>query len=311
MSTELVIPVWIDEDVKASETLLRLMKIFEDMKIEKGGWRGFTVRENNLSGKILQLQEPKSSDEIESILSEYNRKCLHFSIHSAFPCFRFRGMNPQEGFVPFWIEVWDQEFAGRVEWEPKIEGNATISFSSSGPFTALIEAEETPQVLHVNRCVSENLEKVTQLILTIAKRLKPLAMKAFTSQGLYQPLNAHLIFFREPSSLIDDLKLLKSLWDRGLIAYQTQPLYNSLYEPDLYAFHQWRGVEAASQLAVRLAEVVDKIDNLDSDSSITVNWQKYDNYQSDRGRVILDYPFWLNSFVDAFYLDMLNNLVDA
>ncbi len=306
MSIELVTRLWLGDEVPARVQLTNLMQIFESRGIEEASWKGLTVRDSNLSRKIFQSQELMSSIQVETALADYDKADLHFSIRSALPCFRFKGMTPQKGFVPLWVEAWGKEFNESVGRCREIEGDAAFSLADSGPFIALIEHEETLQVQQVNQCVEENLDKVTEIILTIAECIKPMTMKAFTAKGLYQPLNAHLVFFRDSFSLIDDLKLIRKLWNEGLPNYRTAPLRESVNKPDLLAFHPWRGMESTSALVSRLAAAMDSVHYLNHTCLETIDWKHYDNYESSGGRVVLDYPFWVNSFLDHFYLDLFN-----
>jgi len=310
MSTELLIRIWTDDRVSARVQLLNIIKVFENQGIKKGSWKGLTVRGSNLAKKVLKLQEPLSWEQIDAALAEHDRDDLHLSVRCALPCWRFDGVIPQEGFVPFWIEAWGSEFANSAGRCREVEGDAALSLANSGPFIALIEPEETPQIQQVNQCVEKNLERVTDVILAIAEHIKPVTMKAFTAQGLYQPLNTHLVFFRDPTVLINDLIFLKKLWDEGLPSYRTPPLRNSVDKPDLYALHPWRELEASRILSAQLAGVINNVDRLSRSDLDHINWQHYDNYEGKNGRVVLDYPYWVNSFLDHFYLDLLNTQHD-
>lgn len=309
MSTELVTRIWTDDGLSPRTQLLNLVKIFEDKGVAQSSWKGLTVRKSDLSKKMLKLQEPLSREQIGTVLMEYNSDDLHLSVRSAFPCWRFDGMTPQEGFVPLWIEAWGNKFANSAGRCREVEGDAAFSLADSGPFIALIEPKENPQLQQVNQHVEKNLESVTDLILAIAECVKPVTMKTFTAQGLYQPLNSHLVFFRDQTVLINDLIFLKKLWDDGLPSYRTPPLRESVDKPDLYALHPWRGLKASQALSTQLADLVDEINYLTPTDLERIDWQDYDNYEGKNGRVVLDYPYWVNSFLDHFYTDLLRTNV--
>jgi hypothetical protein len=309
MSTELVIRIWADKRISARTQLLDLIKIFEFKGFNQGSWKGLTVRESDLSKKTLQLQEPLSWEQINTALAKYDSDDLHLSVRSAFPCWRFDGTTPQDEFVPLWIEAWGNNFVNSTGRCREVEGDAAISLANSGPFVALIESEETPQLRQVNQYIEKNLERVTDLILAIAEQVNPVTMKAFTAQGLYQPLNAHLVFFRDQTVLLNDLIFIKKLWDEGLPGYRTPPLRESVDKPDLYTLHPWRGLEASQTLSNRLSCLINNIDYLTPTDLEQIDWQHYDNYEGENGRVVLDYPYWVNSFLDHFYIALLSTNV--
>jgi hypothetical protein len=78
----------------------------------------------------------------------------------------------------------------------------------------------------------------------------------------------------------------------------------------LYALHPWRELEASRTLSAHLADIINNIDHLNSSDLEYIDWQRYDNYEGQNGRVVLDYPYWVNSFLDRFYLDLLNTQHD-
>lgn len=308
MSTELVIRIWNDEKVNPRLQLLKLIEVVENQGITQNNWKGLTVRASDLSEEPLQLPESLSSEQIADVLAKYEPHLdeLHFSIWAALPCWRFEGMTALQGFVPFWLETWGDVFANRLGRCKEVEGNATFSLTNSGHFIALIEPKNDPIVQQVNNCVEENIEQVTDLIFNIINQLNPSTIKAFTDQGLYQPLNTHLVFFRDASVLVNDLNFLKQLWEEGLPGYNTPPLCDSINQLDEYALHLWRTLESSQGIITKLSNLMSKIEHFDSLDLDKINWQLYDSFDSTSGRIILDYPHWVNSFLDHFYLDLIS-----
>lgn len=282
----------------------RLLALLEQKAAGLQGWKGLTVRSSDLASKLLQLAGPLTRAEIAAALAVYQGQDVHLSVGASIPCWRFQGTAASEGFVPIWIETWGSDFlngAGRLR---VIEGDASFGIADSGPFIALLQPENDPHVAAVNRRVEENLERATDIILAIAGE-GSLALKTFSAQGLYQPLNAHLVFFREPGALIADLMLLKELWYNGLPGYRTEPLSHSVERPDRYALHPWRGLEASRALAVRLSDLIDRANTVTAATIEQFDWERYDTFNGKPGRAVLDYPFWVNNFLDHLYLDLL------
>lgn len=307
MSTELVIRMWFDERASPGSRLLSLIPFFEQQGIHDGTWKGLVIRDAASYKELFRLQEKLTSAHIAEVLAGYDGDHVHLSARTALPCWRFNGTVAEDGYIPCWIETWGTGFVSSTGRRREIEGDAAFIVSNSGPFIALLEPEADPHVQQVNQYVGENLERITTLILTIANDLQPWAIKGFTEQGLDQPLNAHLVFFRDPQVLINDVAFLKELWDHGLPGYSTPPLRDSVKTLDRYALHYWRGVEASQALCAQLADVIGTSDHLTVQQLAQIAWWKYDNYEVQQGRAVLEYPYWLNSFLDRFYLDLLKS----
>lgn len=89
------------------------------------------------------------------------------------------------------------------------------------------------------------------------------------------------------------------------------PLRYSVDIPDLPTLHYWRGAEASRALCAQLADVIDTGDHLTVQPSAQIDWRKYDSYEVQQGRAVLEYPYWLNSFLDRFYLDLFSSADQA
>lgn len=305
MSTELVSRIWFAQPASPTTKLWRLLEALEQRAAGLSAWRGLTVRSSDLATKLLHLPGPLSLEQVGRALGEYAGEGIHLSVRASLQCWRFQGSTASAGFVPIYLESWGQEFIGNHGRRREIEGDASFAIADSGPFIALLDADNGQQVAAINRYVEENLERVTELILTVAALPSTWALKSFTAQGLYQPLNTHLVFFRDPQVLIDDLRFIKELWFTGLTGYRTGPLRHSVEQLDRYALHPWRSAEQSHALALRVSSLIERVDRVDAAVLARFDWARFDTLDGDTGRAVLDYPHWLNSFLDRLYIELL------
>lgn len=308
MSAELTIKIWEDNNSKAGNLFLDLIRIMNEQVPEITQLKNFVIRDSQLSKQDIETELPLSIDKIDKVLKNFDIDNFHFSVQSAIPCWRFEKMNAVKGFLPFWLELWGSGYTHRGGRTTEVEGNASLTFSSVGPFTALIENEEIAEINYVNNCVQENLQLVTDVIFSIIKNVHPKSVKAFTSSGLYQPLNAHLVYFKDATALQMDIEFIRSLWYNGLKRYRTPPLRDSLEKLDIYTLNPLRNPQQAKSIVFDLDSVIDYVEDLTPETLEKIKWDKYDYFEGNSGKIILEYPYWINSFVDNFYIDILRTL---
>lgn len=307
MSTELVIRIWTgDASGDTGQRLMQLVELVEDWKNTDEQWQKLCIHEDSLSNEVLNLSGPLTREELGAALEKHQGGgMLRISTRTALSCWRFHGMEANEGFLPIWVESWGREFAASGGRDYDVEGDAALALSSVGPYCALRSSTSDPSVNRINEHVEENLEKLLELLLAIADTLRPAAMKVFTDRGMYQPLNAHAVFFRDAEALLDDFRFLRRLWNEGLPGYQTAPLRNSLDQPDRDMLHGWRDEAAQRTLITRLNRVIHLAEHIGVDDLERIDWERFDSYEGTAGRMVLEYPHFINAFVDRFYLELL------
>ncbi|MCG8417540.1 MAG: hypothetical protein MJE77_06295 [Proteobacteria bacterium] len=253
-----------------------------------------------------QLDGRLSGSELAERLPELKGDGLHLSTRIAAPCWRFPGETATKGSIILWVECWERSYATQDGRDYDVEGDAALMFESVGPFCALLSPGDHPNFDKVNRRVEDNLERLLDLLMSVANKLRPRSIKVFNDQGVYQPLNSHLVFFREAAVLLHDLHFLKRLWDEGLRGYNTPPLRESLSNLDRMALNLWRDEDAQLELLLQLKDRIDRTSQLDIGNIARLDWERFDNYEGDTGRIVLEYPDFMNSFLDQFYLALLD-----
>lgn len=312
MSTVLTIRIWTDDDsARVGDRANELVEVVERWTRAAEPWRAIRIHDGDAAHDVRQANETSHRNEVAGVLAGRRGAMLRVSLRTAVECWRFQGLTPSKGFVPLWLESWGRDHAGSGGRDYEIEGDAALTLGSAGPYCAMQSPVPSPDIDRVNEHVEENLERLLALLLDVASTLRPTAMKVFTDQGVYQPLNAHAIFFRDAEALLRDVRLLDRLWNQGLPGYQTAALHESRTTLDREMLHTWRDEAKQRALIEGLARVIHRARDVTAADVERIDWARFDNYEGDAGRLVLDYPHFVNSFVDDFYLELLEGTGQA
>lgn len=158
--------------------------------------------------------------------------------------------------------------------------------------------------------VEENLEELTDVLFAQVQALRPDSMKVYTDDGLYLPFNAHLAYYGSPAAVLDDLALLADAWEHGLPGYSTPPL--KAWRPGEGGgdFHSWRDEQQQAALWRALGEALPAGGRVTAEH---VEWVyrhgSFSTYAVEagdtQGKAVLNYPDFLDGFVDGFFLEVL------
>lgn len=312
MSTVLTIRIWTDDDSsRVGDRLNELVDVVERWTRVTEPWRALRIHDGDAAEDMRPANESMRRGEVASVLAGRQGGTLRVSLRTAVECWRFQGLTPSKGFLPLWVESWGRDHAGSGGRDYEIEGDAALTLGSAGPYCVMQSAVPSPDIDRVNERVEENLERLLALLLDIATTLRPTAMKVFTDQGVYQPLNAHAIFFRDAEALLRDVRLLDRLWNQGLPGYQTPALRESRAKLDREMLHTWRDEGRQRALVEWLSRVIPRALDVTVHDVESIDWTSFDNYEGDAGRLILEYPHFVNAFVDHFYLKLLERAGQA
>lgn len=312
MSTVLTIRIWTDDDSsRVGDRSNELVETVERWTHAVEPWRAIRIQDGDAAPDVRQANETMHRDQVAGILAGRRGRALRVSLRTAVECWRFQGLTPSKGFLPLTVECWGRDHAGSGGRDYEIEGDAALTLGAAGPYCAVQSPGGRPDIDRVNEHVEENLERLLALLLDLANTLRPTAMKVFTDQGVYQPLNAHAIFFRDAEALLRDVRLLDRLWNQGLPGYQTAALRESRAKLDREMLHTWRDEVRQRALVESLSRVIPGARDVIADDVARIDWTRFDNYEGDAGRLVLEYPHFVNSFVDHFYLELLERAGQA
>lgn len=305
MSIELVNKIWFVEEKSLRGKLEDITTALGQLDFVAKEWTSLSVKGFKLSDRILEKEGPITTSELLEYTDNYKDQSVYFSAWSYMKCWRFQGAKASFEHIPIVLVFWDQKHIDFYESDYHLEGDANLLVDKTGPFTALVNKKETEEIKRVNEHVEKNLELIQQVLFQIAYLPSVKMIKSFSAEGLYQPMNAHLVYFNSTKALVNDLKFLKELWDSGMPAYKTPPMSESGKHLDKFTFHPWRNTDISVALYDSIKPLLETIEFSDEDDIPEIDWEKFDNFEHESGRIVLEYPHWVNYFVDRFYLELL------
>lgn len=220
--------------------------------------------------------------------------------YTSLRCWRRGERGMEEGSVVAYVDVWGDTY-GRINDEDlRMGGNAAVTLSHVGPFTADITGGDAAY----NEKVEENLANLTDLVMHLVTAMEPEATRVFDDQGLRLPFNAHAAYFRRPESVLEDLALLRDVWSHGLPAHRVAPLASYDGGAQEAALHLGRTPEMRRELWERLSAALAHRPTVDDVRAIVASG-RFDTLTQDESFVVLEYPHFVNAFVSRFYLEVL------
>lgn len=247
-------------------------------------WKALRARD---AGGSSRADDPERVHLVHELLPRVRELCddepTHLLACSALPCHRLHSGSAEPGAVGLWAEVRDTGDAREVG----------LRLFSCGPFCAEL-GEVDAQAQSRNAFVAENLEKLTQLCFSLIGALDPARLRVHTESGAPWPLNAHLAYCRGADAAREELttvtRLAPSMADHG--------------GPDReWWLHPWRSDGERERLADLLG-AAPRDAALPSDERIeeVLRSGAFDVYDLPSGWAVLEHPWFLNGFVDRFWL---------
>jgi hypothetical protein len=315
VATALTARLYLDGERPLPELLAGLAEAIEAWRPPRGleaavmdspRWQGLKVLGTAGRQVIHDQRDPLDRAALGKAAARFTASTQLLSTLTSVPCWRVRDGREQAGWVPVSIDAWGDARGSVFGEDPRhIWGSAAVSFANAGPFLALADRPGA-EADRVNGRVEDNLEALTALVLDLAVRLQPVAIKVFTDQGAYLPFNAHLAYYRSDEAVLDDLRTIARVWRAGLPGHQIPPLAQ-LEDAHPSAFHAWRSDEQRRALRLALQARVDRAADVGSAQvrSLLASG-RFDTLTAGAGFTILDYPHVLDAFVDRFFLELLD-----
>jgi DNA-directed RNA polymerase subunit RPC12/RpoP len=206
VSVVIDIRFWYDQDLSAKE-------LFKQMVEAAVAWPLAT-------GLSLEYREtPLPWNEAEEIINRYAEDDSS-KRYSAF--LTFEGWNQletlpfQRGGIGCYIEAWGESYRDKKWWakDGRAGSRAAIAIYADN----LYRAREEPKPRHAQRTVAhnqaivDNLALLQDLLTWMITHTRPAMVKAFRDIAAYDPRKAHLIYYRDPAQVIQDLRFMHDLW---------------------------------------------------------------------------------------------------
>jgi hypothetical protein len=100
--------------------------------------------------------------------------------------------------------------------------------------------------------------------------------------------------------------LIADVWRHGLSGQQVPPL-GEIGDGRSIAFHWWRSDEARHRLATKLGGRIERAAAVTTDDVGRILASgRFDTYTAPSGFVVLDFPHFLNAFLDRLFVELLD-----
>lgn len=307
MSTDMDIRFWYNNNqVSIDERFLAMVEWISKWPQISTSWQGLQALERNVQKAVLDVNKELSFEEMKAAVRGYNKETYCLSTGIGFKCWRFKGDEVSPGYARIHLQVWGIEYAKRHFRDPRIEGDASIFITPVGPYCMVLDPPVGfPE--DVNNKVAENLSDLTDMLFGLIDETKPISMKVFVEEAKLIPFNAHMVYFMNESMIIEDLKLIHELWEQGMSSYYIEPLRSADPVAEAITFHPWRKPALRQKVKQQLAEAISYLPYAREEAVRQVIASgMFDNYTMPIGVTVLEYPDFMNSLLDDFYIAVLH-----
>lgn len=316
MSTVLTARLYFDEPRAAPSLIAGLVEAVEGWSPSFGGeggekiamrgarWQGLRVVAAGARKPVFEEKEELDRASLVAAADPFAAPEQRLSTVVSFPAWRLHGKHAEKGRASAWVEAWGDDYGRAMGESPRhVWGSAAFTIANCTPFQA--RAAHGRPAAEPDVHVEENLQSFTDLLFGIIKGLSPRALKVYTDQAPYFPFNAHFAYYAGEEALLSDVRVIEAAWANGLPRHHVPPL-RRLLNADAMAFHPWRPLDARRRLwqalnagmgraaSITPAAVRDLLDTGD-----------FDTFNLPGGFAVLEFPHFVNSFVDGFFTALL------
>lgn len=305
MATEITTRLYFDTEPVPSRLFTQMVESVAAWH-EGARWQGLRVTAAPQRETIYRDDSLLDTQGLLSAAVRFEERSQQLSSRTSFPCWRFQGRKAEIGSSLAWVEAWGDDY-GRAHGEDvrRVWGSASFTIADCGPYCALVDSTDVGAAA-VNERVEENLDRLTKLMFRIVETCRPASLKVFTDQGAFLPFNAHLAYYASEDRLLQDIRLVTDVWRHGLPGHQLPPL-GDIDDGRSIAFHWWRSDEARRQLMTALGARLSQVDAIKViDVQRVLASGEFDNYSMSPGFMVLEFPHFLNAFLDRFFLKLLD-----
>jgi hypothetical protein len=309
MSLELDIRFWWDEEINPAQGIASMLQVFEKWSGGEINWESANVRQHFPVNEIASLGAHPSASRLLEALKRHDSSDLKINVYGSFPCWRFSEGEPISGAIPVAIACWGKDYGKKMEdWDTSMQGHAQFCLLNSRPFFGVLHSDTQEFPFHdLNAKIQENLDSLLQLLQIFISDLHPLQWLAFSDDGsTYLPIHAHAGWFATQHQLLQVANIFMDILKRGDARNGIPPIaslsvpslrdyLNSMLPKDrsMELFQRMKAI-AAMQASANEGGLQRLLDS-----------KKFDYFDYQSGLILLDFPFFLNAFLDEFFLALL------
>ncbi len=287
MATELHLHVHLEPDADRRAALARALGAVDASGASRGTWSPLSAREGEHGAELLvdtgERDRTGALAVLDANVANVAPDALHASAATALACTRLFAGSPEPGTVGLSVESLGPRalrFLGRVPFAPLL-----VRVWDCGPFVATRGAALDPaSAERVDTAVRANLETLTSVLVELFDALAPRLALLVTDEAPPRLHDAHLAYFADERAAADAFRA----WARAESESPSPP------HPRRDAAHARALVEplrAAREAADALAP---------ADVARVLASGAFDRYDLARGFCVLEYPWFVNAFLDRF-----------
>jgi hypothetical protein len=257
-------------------------------------WQSFNV---NVGPTMQRPRREKDFDrpkDLRRLAMAHAAPGVELSVSTPCGLGRIEGGEP-ERWVPLSVQAWGSSFL-RHPTRDEVEGRAALWFRYMSPFYNASD-EEDPGT-------EEDLESLTSLVHAVARRVEPDEIRVLT-ESFTVPLFSHFTWFRGPEQVLRDLRWLARVWTTGLPDHHDPPL--SVFDEKSHGIYpEGMSREQRREIWEHLSAGIPHVDRVtEAHVRQLIDSNRFDVYRIGDGFSVLQYPYFVNGFVDRFYTDLL------
>lgn len=237
---------------------------------------------------------------IESVIED---PLLFISIDTVFPLARTQNFSDEVGNVG--ISCYGPAYGLISRGEERLREDVHISLTPVSPFVASGKADH-------DAAAEANTQLLMTLILRIIDTLCPTRLTV--TQDIAAPLsfNSHCVYFSSFEEVVSDLRFIHHMWTNGIHRWQPAEPPLAWCDPRKrqFVFSPLRTADMRQRMFEDFGRLLPVVDNVTtSDVSSVLKSKKFDFFdrdlQGENGICVLDFPFFVNTLLDEFYLGVL------
>lgn len=298
MAIELDTRIWCENENK--NNFLNILNAINNSGFCQGDWNNFSIYRRAPGSKIYYESGKIDLKNItEKILEFEDDTILKFTVYSSLNCWRFLGNKSSREYVPVAISSWGKNYGQQFGFSTDMEGDMQFSIISSGSYIEVLDDSSN----EINEKVEINIENYLSIVQQIITDLSPLKLFSFDDSCHYLLHNVHMAYFSSLTVLKESLINYYQILLNGLKEYNIPPL-KDIDDKNKSYLHEWRSDNQKKQLLQSLNEIISN-DAIITEAKIqeTIDSGKYDYFERDKSVLILEYPFFMNAFLDRFICD--------
>jgi hypothetical protein len=308
MSVALTAVVRIGDERSPATVLASLLDAVEWMTECSGVWRGLTVHGATRLRRLPaeRSREELSGAELRELLPRLDGDDVRIAVSTGLVCWRFPGEAEPER-LPMTLRVGARGSASRGWGDERGEGVADLVLDPAWPFRAPGGTLTPRDAAQYN----DNRDLLVRLVEAVVATCAPVSVRVHTDVSPPLPFDAHLLYYRDPATVLADLRWIAELWERGEASRRIPPLRDVPEDQLWRELHEWRPRSTLPAVRAGLGRTVAVLDDVGpSQVEAVLVAGSCPARRLGEGFLVLGGEAFVDGFVDPFFSE-LADMVDV